>query len=94
MNYKELLDKTIELHDLNGRSFTYGVALYTAIKRGRFTFEEEATEQLIEELEQAINSAIGVDISGHFTLDTLAEMIDIAALDDIACELVGLEEGV
>ena len=43
LDYKTLLDNTIEDNDLYGRSFTYGIALYVLISNGYFALNDDET---------------------------------------------------
>ena len=43
LDYKTLLDNTIEDNDLYGWSFTYGVALYKLISGGYFALDDDET---------------------------------------------------
>ena len=85
-NFSNKLNTIIKWNNLNGRSFTLGVALYQAIKENRLN-DDEADE--FGELVATYWPKLWEVCNEYDDLDTtnligFAEMLDLAALDGIA----------
>jgi hypothetical protein len=90
--YQELFNQTIKNNDLYGLSFTYGRALERMIENGFFHVNDDDT-WLIDKLENGIEAMTGIEgLSGHFTVETLSRMADIALLDEIARDMAGMSQ--
>lgn len=89
--WEQLFSDMIETHGLEGRSFTYGVALYKAMSGG--WVGEDGESQLDELITRAYAQVY--ETLGNYRLNTTmrawAELLDIATLDELARELVGEE---
>ena len=91
IDYKTLLDNTIENNDLYGRSFTYGVALYKLISGGYFALDDETLTDTLTEIVAAELDTTAERVSEAMTLRALAETVDVSVLDELARELAGEE---
>lgn len=93
--YAQLFERTMEVHDLYGRSFTLGVALYTLLVSGYFMPESDELMEIEERLAEHLSYELGTTFDRvHETLNTraMAEATDIAVLDEVARELSEEEE--
>ena len=92
IDYKTLLDNTIENNDLYGRSFTYGVALYKLISGGYFALDDDETlTDTLTDIVAAELDTTAERVSEVMTLRALAETVDVSVLDELARELAGEE---
>lgn len=87
--WENLLNDMVEKHDLYGRSFTWGVALYKAIVEGWLS--DVAYDQLDELLRVYYGELYNEldKLRMHTTLRAWAELLDISTLDELAKELAG-----
>lgn len=93
MNYAEQLSNIIKNHDLYGRSFTLGVALYIGITRDEISFSfAEEFEELCSEYYYDLYKELSDKYGMHSGAKVWAEMLDLAVLDEMARELTGEEE--
>lgn len=92
--FEKAFDDFIEAHNLYGRSFTYGLALYEMIK-GNYLITDDINNQIDDMLIDHVASTLDIDqskVSEHFSLGAMNEFADISVLDYIARELAGLGE--
>ena len=92
--YEELFDRIIERDKLHGRSFAYGVSLYTLLIGGYFAGDDE-----LMDIEYQMAAYVAAELEADETtvyekLSTkaLAEATDLSVLDEIAKGLAGMNE--
>lgn len=89
MTLSELINQTIDRADLAGRSFTYGVALYTLLQQNQLT-GSAVNETIDDVLVQHVAGLLDIStdtVAQHFSLGALIEVTDISILDELANEL-------
>lgn len=86
---KGRLESIIHIHDLYGRSFTYGVALRIGVREQLLSEDmENAAMGMIEEIYYEPIKAMQ-DAGLRTDNYALTEIIDLAVLDEIARSLIG-----
>lgn len=88
--FTSIIEKAINKYDLNGRSFTYGVALWELVARGWVNYQNDSygvydqmTMYVGEDLIEMMESR-GLDTS----MRGLASILDIAVLQEIVENLI------
>lgn len=88
--FTKLIENAVKDYDLNGRSFTYGVALWELINRGWMN-ERMDVYGIYDQIEMYVGSDL-IELMDTRNLDTsmrgLATIIDIAVLQEIAENLM------
>ena len=93
--YATLFEQTIDINELNGRSFTLGVALYTLLVGGYFKLGSDELMEIKHQLAEYLSYELGTTtdrVYEKLSTRAMAEATDIALLDEIARELSGEAE--
>ena len=91
MEFKEFVDMYCSRPENNGKSFTYGCALYDWIRERRFTLDEIwVYDELLSCI--AAQSGASYDWLEWLSDDAIVEIVDIAVLQDVAESLVDEDE--
>lgn len=93
MEFKEFVDVYCSRPENNGKSFTYGCALYDGIRERRFTLDEIwVYDELVDFI--TAQSGASYDRVEWLSDEAIVEIVDIAVLQDVAESLVEDEEEV